>query len=67
MKILIQCWSVRFYNTTTLCPILLEKFVIVQWHLHSMLADMLIGTPKGNQKHLALLSSQNIFRFSRHH
>ena len=58
MKILVQYCSVRFYYLIILCPTLLERFALVQWFLHNMLADMLVGTTKFNQKHLALFSSR---------
>lgn len=47
------------FTIQSLCPILLDKFAILQWHLRNMLADMVVRTTKVNQKHLALFSSQN--------
>lgn len=58
MKILVQYRSARFYCLIILCPILLERFALVQQHLHNMLADMLLGTTKFNQQHLAVFSSR---------
>lgn len=40
------------FTIQSLCLILLEKFALVQWHLCNMLADILAGTTKVNQKTL---------------